>query len=483
LRECAIILSVNRRVRLCVFVASAALASVGVALVDRLLRQSSIVILGMMEGNWLLLLLALIGTSAVVAGTFQQRRHSEPLSVKITGPVTRRLPFLLTDRAITTVVATVVAFSVLLMFGLLAIADHASIDRRVELRIDVIKYSLGAVASGGALAALLLSVRRQRLAEQAQVHTEMDAAERRITELYIKAADQLGSDKAAVRLAGLFALERLAQDNPGKRQSIVEVVCAYLRMPYTPPAEALGRSSVRVRRVAGIRQGQSRRPIKRPTVAGHDLQEELQVRLSAQGILCAHLILPYGISTGEIGAIEADIGVKYWPNISLNLDGATLVNWSLAQSHIPYGNFSGASFFGDTSFYETTFTGPAFFNNATFHGDVAFTRSRFMSFTLFENARFCRDAGFHDSIFVDALWFRETIFDGRTMFDGADFHAGVTFSAAVFHREPSFDAIRIFNIGEHEDRWPDGWQAKRQQEDVSVGFLVRGETAPENRQD
>jgi hypothetical protein len=70
------------------------------------------------------------------------------------------------------------------------------------------------------------------------VHTITDATERRVTELYTKAADQLGSDKAPVRLAGLYALERLAQDSPGQRQTIVNVICAYLQMPYTPPGIA-----------------------------------------------------------------------------------------------------------------------------------------------------------------------------------------------------------------------------------------------------
>jgi hypothetical protein len=67
------------------------------------------------------------------------------------------------------------------------------------------------------------------------VHTITDATERRVTELYTKAADQLGSDKAPVRLAGLYALERLAQDNPSQRETIVNVICSYLQMPYTPP--------------------------------------------------------------------------------------------------------------------------------------------------------------------------------------------------------------------------------------------------------
>lgn len=66
-------------------------------------------------------------------------------------------------------------------------------------------------------------------------HNESDATEKNVTELYTKAADQLGSEQAAVRLAGLYALERLAHNNPGQRQSIVNVICAYLRMPFTPP--------------------------------------------------------------------------------------------------------------------------------------------------------------------------------------------------------------------------------------------------------
>jgi hypothetical protein len=93
------------------------------------------------------------------------------------------------------------------MFVLLLVADTAPVEQHAELRIEAIKYGLGAIASGGVLAALLLAVRRQRLAEQAlhhqqlaQAHTEMDATERRVTELYFRACEQLGSANASVRL-------------------------------------------------------------------------------------------------------------------------------------------------------------------------------------------------------------------------------------------------------------------------------------------
>ena len=100
-----------------------------------------------------------------------------------------------------------------------------------QVQLDVIRTAGTLVIGTGGAVALLLTARRQRYTELALVHTDRDAIERRITELYTKAADQLGSEKAPVRLAGLHALERLAQNTPDQRQTIVDVICAYLRMP------------------------------------------------------------------------------------------------------------------------------------------------------------------------------------------------------------------------------------------------------------
>jgi len=58
--------------------------------------------------------------------------------------------------------------------------------------------------------ALLPTARRQRYTELTLVRTDRDATERRITELYTKAAELLGSGQVSVRMAGLYALERLA---------------------------------------------------------------------------------------------------------------------------------------------------------------------------------------------------------------------------------------------------------------------------------
>jgi hypothetical protein len=142
-----------------------------------------------------------------------------------------------------------------------------------QVQLDAIRTAGTLVIGTGGAVALLLTARRQRYTELTLVHTDRDATERRITELYTKAADQLGSDQAPVRLAGLYALERLAHNTPDQRQTIVDVICAYLRMPYTPPDEQAPAEDA-------------------PTEAHtrhENRRQEQQVRLTAQKILSSNL--------------------------------------------------------------------------------------------------------------------------------------------------------------------------------------------------
>jgi hypothetical protein len=49
---------------------------------------------------------------------------------------------------------------------------------------------------------------------------------------YGEAAQQLGHERPAIRLAGVYALAALADDWPERRQTCIDVLCAYLRMPF-----------------------------------------------------------------------------------------------------------------------------------------------------------------------------------------------------------------------------------------------------------
>lgn len=226
----------------------------------------------------------------------------------------------------------------------------------------------GLAAGGGAGAAvgLMLAFRRQRHQELATALNELDAAERRqdaierrITELYNAAAEQLGSDKAPVRLTALYTLERLANDNERHRQTIVNIICAYLRMPYTPPPtdhpDPQEEHRERARRnAARYRAARDNRPAPiEPTPHSPDPREEHQVRLTAQRLLTTHL---------------QPTAQHHWSGISLDLTGATLTDFTLTNCTVHHADFSHTTFSGLAVFDAAIFSGPAVFRAATAPG-------------------------------------------------------------------------------------------------------------------
>jgi uncharacterized protein YjbI with pentapeptide repeats len=65
--------------------------------------------------------------------------------------------------------------------------------------------------------------------------TLVEQRTRTLNERFATVSDQLGSDKPPeVRLAGVYAMAGLADDWEENRQVCVNVLCAYLRMPYEP---------------------------------------------------------------------------------------------------------------------------------------------------------------------------------------------------------------------------------------------------------
>jgi hypothetical protein len=58
--------------------------------------------------------------------------------------------------------------------------------------------------------------------------TEADR-QRRITESFSKAIEQLGSDKIAVHLGGIYTLERISRESADDYWTVMETLCAFVR--------------------------------------------------------------------------------------------------------------------------------------------------------------------------------------------------------------------------------------------------------------
>ncbi|MFE2754015.1 pentapeptide repeat-containing protein [Actinosynnema sp. NPDC059335] len=317
----------------------------------------------------------------------------------------------------------------------LALAD---VEKKAAAQLDAVKIAASIAVAGGGLFALYLAARRQRTQElelQARhaelAHAEQDAAARRVTELYSNGVEQLGSDKAAVRLGGLYALERLAQDNPDRptlRQTVVDVLAGYLRMPYTTPNDPPAEDA------------------DEPTHTRYEERvQEREVRLTAQRILTAHL------RPGNDPDHPAD---TFWPDTDLDLTGATLINLDFRYCRPRHAQFSGARFTGDIRFGGARFVGFAVFNGATFAGatwfggtmfdvDAVFTKARFTGPVWFDGARFARDAVFTKARFTGPARFGGARFDGFAVFNGAGFAGDAGFGGARFARNAGFDGTRF----------------------------------------
>ena len=313
---------------------------------------------------------------------------------------------------------------------LLTIANHAQPGTdQANASLDAVRTGLAAGAGAGAAVGLMLAFRRQHHQEIATVLTDLDATERRITELYTKAVEQLGSDKAPVRLGGLYALERLAQGNPAQRATIVNVICAYLRMPFS--LDAPGSSPTPVAAENTVESGAE--TATATTATGDAWQQERQVRLTAQRILSDHLREP------DTDQQPADLAqAHFWPGIRLDLTGATLINFSLADGVVTDAQFGGATFTGDTTFTRTVFDGAVGFTEATFNGDTLFDEAIFNSEAEFGQATFNDGVRFRRATFNSTVWFAKTTLNGAASFEEATFNSGAMFVQAAFRGSAGF---------------------------------------------
>lgn len=219
----------------------------------------------------------------------------------------------------------------------------------------------GALAGGAvvALYALWLNDRRRRT-DEARHELETDKA---ADERFVRSVELLGSAADQVRVGALHALAWLAESTPRYKQTVLDVLCAYLRRPFADPS------------LAGMGDNTNR-------VADEDslhADRERQVRLTAQRLIMD--LLPWGQNPDPRA-------------YHLDLTGASLEDFRLEGRRIGRLTARHTRFYGLTRLSEVYAGKPALFSNATFRGRVDLREARFEGGLSFERTVFNDEVSF-----------------------------------------------------------------------------------------
>ncbi|WNV91199.1 hypothetical protein RM788_23855 [Umezawaea sp. Da 62-37] len=220
----------------------------------------------------------------------------------------------------------------------------------------------GGLAGGAvvALYALWLNDRRRRT-EEARHQLESDKV---ADERFARSVEMLGHEADQVRVGAMHALAGLTTSAPRYKQTVLDVLCAYLRRPFHH---------------VGHKGDYSGDPEKLPrdqadlVLAASDRERE--VRRTAQQLITG--MLPWGADTDSTA-------------YHLDLTGASLEYFRLSGRRIGRITARRANFYGITMINEMVASKPVLFSGARFHGRVS------AAHTMFDGGLSLQDVEFAD---------------------------------------------------------------------------------------
>ena len=305
-----------------------------------------------------------------------------------------------------------------------------------------------------------------------QDHTRQVHAERRSR--YTAAIEQLSSDKASIRLGGIYSLvglvdewladEKTIPDLEERRkegQVIINNLCAYIRSPfdlvskikelsestdvskdYSDGTQQFIKAQSMFREEQEMRQTILSEINKRLNGGTHIIEGGTRKILKGMwsdfnyDFSSTVFFYPTNFSDSFFGASSIFSGANF--NDNANFFGVAFND---------YADFSGATFNDNANFSETRFTDYAQFSEAEFTGSTDFFGAEFTG-TNFGWAKFTGDANFSEAKFTGIIFseakftgsanFSEAKFTGSTDFFGAEFTGDANFSGATFEERPTF---------------------------------------------
>ena len=279
-------------------------------------------------------------------------------------------------------------------------------------------------------------------------------AERR--ERYTKAVEQLGDEKAPIRMGGVYTLvglvdewleeKSLSDDERFKEgQVIINNLCAYIRSPFTLTSY-YDELSEDVPSLEGSYKDKKEEFYVDKAI----LDSEADVRLSIIKEIHDRIQVPDKNTPGAWSDFEYDFsGSTFFYPIDLtksyykkpgNFSGATYQGWAdfRDSSYKGVANFSGSTYQGGADFRRSTYQGEANFTDSTYKGWANFSDSTYQGWANFRRSTYQALADFRCSTYQGGAYFSDSTYKSWANFSDSTYREGAYFRGSIYQGEATF---------------------------------------------
>ena len=306
---------------------------------------------------------------------------------------------------------------------------------------EAVKSALTAVAGIGGVAYLVIKYRTEQRETAGIADKKISAA-----------VDQLGSDKASTRIAGVYALTDIADRyKGGYRQRVVDILCGYLRSDREAyplgadgkPATGLPRSGDADKAVESTILSMFVAHLKKRSRDENDVMVRQQVRSDQLWGDC-----DFDLHGAEFHEMTDFADCVFEGKTDFRLAKFTNISSFSGVKFTDAADFRGAEFKVGVYFICTKFACDAWFSGAEltkadftgaeFEGEANFDRLEDTAITAV-STKFLGDAIFHNAEFEGKADFTGVEFEGKADFTGVEFEGEADFTGVEFEGEAIFN--------------------------------------------
>ena len=264
-------------------------------------------------------------------------------------------------------------------------------------------------------------------------HLRQVRADRR--ERYTKAVEQLGDEKAPIRMGGVYTLVGLVdewledesiekyEDRLKEGQVIINNLCAYIRSPFTLASHYDELSQANPASEGIYKDKEQEFYADKAT-----LDSEADVRL---GIIKEIHDRLQGSGKNTPGA---------WSDFEYDFSGSTFF-YPIDLTNSYYAkpiNFSGSTYEGGANFSDSTYEGWVYFSDSTYQGWVYFSGSTYQALAYFSDSTYQGWADFSDSTYQALANFSDSTYQALANFRRSTYQSEADFGDSTYRGRADF---------------------------------------------